>query len=632
MKESKKQKKNLIGKRVRKVQGKARRIGFWYVLGTIALLALVALFPVVMVSDVTLGATTFYTPFLNMQEGLDIPMLAACVSYGLLLLVLVVNALKSIVRFFALLKNNSRTPKTYNKTASVLQKVAKGFSSSFAAAIILTLQALLLQDPTVCQINVMNAYIILGVGAFVHFFAGIRGGKVSRFRRNETGMIEEETRVYGRFVYFLRNLVQFAVTGAIVYYLVTCNQIYTILGVLNQEGGMDMNALIPAALQLVTFLCTWVLIKHTTAATEFNLHGIDGRGMKNFRVFAFFTFVLGAALAAWGYISTQQLATEYVIIAAAAFVGFLFDCIVKSKSKDVEEEEEYIPAAWNPQTAMPQTPVHNVAAAPQTNGAAQPVYVPVYYPYPQPVQQPVYVPTPVQQPVYVPTPVQQPVYVPTPVPTPVHVPAPAPAPAPAPVTAPAPAPAPTVRPEPAPAPDYLRPTPSPAAIEAGATVEEEQKTKKELRAEKLEAKRAAKQEKKAAKLAAKASKKDGKAAKAAAKEEAKKQKAEKQSEKQAAKLAKKNAKKAAKEAKRDLLAANAVEENETDFEEETIDFSKIVPTPAPTTTETKKTWAVKCPQCGKELNVNDKASYHRCPSCSKIFTLRKFETLTKRDV
>jgi predicted RNA-binding Zn-ribbon protein involved in translation (DUF1610 family) len=32
---------------------------------------------------------------------------------------------------------------------------------------------------------------------------------------------------------------------------------------------------------------------------------------------------------------------------------------------------------------------------------------------------------------------------------------------------------------------------------------------------------------------------------------------------------------------------------------------------------------VHCPQCGKALMASEAAAYHRCPSCDKVFQLRK---------
>ena len=42
----------------------------------------------------------------------------------------------------------------------------------------------------------------------------------------------------------------------------------------------------------------------------------------------------------------------------------------------------------------------------------------------------------------------------------------------------------------------------------------------------------------------------------------------------------------------------------------------------------KKTFQVRCPQCGKTLAVRETSPYHRCPACSKVFSLRKFEKYT----
>lgn len=42
----------------------------------------------------------------------------------------------------------------------------------------------------------------------------------------------------------------------------------------------------------------------------------------------------------------------------------------------------------------------------------------------------------------------------------------------------------------------------------------------------------------------------------------------------------------------------------------------------------KKVFQIRCPQCGKLLNVRETSPYHRCPACSKVFSLRKFEKYT----
>ncbi len=69
-------------------------------------------------------------------------------------------------------------------------------------------------------------------------------------------------------------------------------------------------------------------------------------------------------------------------------------------------------------------------------------------------------------------------------------------------------------------------------------------------------------------------------------------------------------------------------------EEPKVDVAPIVPIVAPTPVVEEpveepeievepRDWEVHCPNCSKGLKVSDKAEYHRCPSCSKVFELRK---------
>ena len=100
--------------------------------------------------------------------------------------------------------------------------------------------------------------------------------------------------------------------------------------------NFDVNALIniPVLVELGAWLCIFVLIRHTVAATEYNRDCIDGTGMKNFRVFSFFAALLIAAIIVLpmvGMAPAAELNMNVLYAAIAAFVGFLVDCIIKSR-------------------------------------------------------------------------------------------------------------------------------------------------------------------------------------------------------------------------------------------------------------------------------------------------------------
>lgn len=625
MKEYMSKRKNSIDKRVRKIHRKAKAVGLLYLLGTVLLLATTMIFPVLKVGGVALGVTTFYQPLTKLLSGGDLAAMIASAMYALLLLVLLVNFIKSLGKLGWLTKRSYRYKNGYNRNMRAMSDMGKAFSSSFAAFVILHLQAYVLQAPSAVQFVAINAYITLGVGLFIHFVAGIPSGKVSRFYVGETGMVEEEKRTCGMFAYFFRNLIQIVATAAIVYGLAVNNQMYTVFDVVGglMKGSFVLDSMIVLGLQLLTLIFLMVLIKHATAATEFNLFGIEGRGMLNFRVFSFFTFVTGAALTAWVFVATGAFNLGYAIVAGASFVAFLIDCIVKSRPKEADDalveptqapmQNGAFPAPMQgKQNIYLQLPAQQM---PMQQGVQQPVYVPVYYPYPQPQIQQVHTPVPMPMPVYYPHPTQQ--------------------------CAAMQAPADNAamsfaRPEPAPAPDYLKPTPSPeVAKEEGLDVKSKKELhqeRKELSARKAELKREKEQSKRAAKMAKKNRKADAKTAKMAAEVAARREALN------AAALG-------ATAATAATLGVNAMQETPMQAPVETVVETPVqtVETPVeqkhfdgevnelPATLNPKKDWRVRCPQCGKELNVKDTTPYHRCPACHKVFTLRKFETYTKKE-
>ena len=639
MKGYKSKRKNSIDKRVRKVHRKAKTVGLLYLLGAVLLLGATMVLPVLTIGGLAFNVTTFYQPLAKILSGGDIAAMIASVSYGLLLFVLVVNFFRCLGKLGWLTKRSYRYANGYNRNMRAMSDMGKAFSSSFGATIILYLQMYVLQNPANVQFALVNACIIIAIGLVIHFIAGLASGKVSRFYVGETGMVEEEKRTCSLFVYFVRNLIQLVATAAIVYFLVDNNAVYNIFTIVTNlmSGSLDMNLLITVGLQVLTLVFVFVLVKHSTAATEFNLRGIEGRGMLNFRVFAFFTTVSGAGLLVWEFMQAGAFNLGYAVITGAAFVGFLFDCIVKSFPK--EEDDAFAPqAATNMPNgmypaSMPgrqniylQMPAQQGGVMPQM--PYQPIYVPVYYPYPQPIQQPQvqHIHTPVPMPVYYPQSMQQPMQ--------------------ASVTQTDEKPVTFTRPEPAPAPDYLKPTPSPMAAKEESSLlanADGTKTKKELHderrelsARKAELKREKEQSKRAAKMAKKNRKADAKTAKMAAEIVAKR---EAMNDNAAAVAA------IGTSAAVTALATNALENHDAAILEtgthapvgqqaqpmhEQKHFDGEI-NELPATLNPKKDWKVRCPQCGKELNVKDSTPYHRCPSCSKIFTIRKFEAYLKKE-
>ena len=340
---------SLLAKRVKKVQGKAKRAGLLYFLGTLAMLAIVVALPVLsgtVLGDAMLPVLTFYAPIVALFDGgaanalNNVKALSAqgcaellvALFYGIMVLVLLINVLRTFGKLGWLCKRKASYTYGFNRNAYAMDKLANRFTGSFATFV--TMYLLIYLVSGTAQLG-MYAYVGLGAGAAIHLLAGLIGGKVTLFTMDDN--IEEEPREFGLFVYFVRNVLQMAVVAAILYFFVPQTTFGAELPNLVMAAvNVDVNALlnIPVLVELVAWLCIFVLIRHAAAETEFNRDCIDGTGMKNFRLFSFLTALCLAAIIVLpmvGVVPEAELNMNVVYAAVAAFVGFLVDCIIKSR-------------------------------------------------------------------------------------------------------------------------------------------------------------------------------------------------------------------------------------------------------------------------------------------------------------
>lgn len=591
-----------LRKRVKKAHAKAKFAGFLYLLGTLAMVAFACL-PTLNLGGKDLWVLDFWKPFLNiLKPERDIFAIIVAVLYGFVVLTGVINFLKCLGKTRTLFKGISKKQSAYNRNVYAMEEMGGIFSGSFAAIINFHFLIYILQPSDVTKKITIYAYAMLGVGLVIHFLAGVIGGKVSTFHiQRAYGTVEEEKRACGTFVYFFRNLIQIAATGAIVYFFVpvcTLNQtLATLLAKGNPFSGDLMKVILPLALQILLVLWILVLVKHSTASTEFNRFGIEGSGMKNYRVFAFFTVLTAGGAAALEYLATKAfagVALKYAIIAGVAFAAFLVDCIFKSRVKEKEETEDEVEV----DQFLMQQPSVQAPVAPTSTPTYQPVYIPVYYPYPA--------------------------YqggMPCPMPTAGYAPMPSVAPC-SEVTGVC------ARPAPSPAPAHLKPTPSPAVQAA--------EGKKDVRAKRRDIKERdaiLKREKAAAK-------KNKKIAKRNAKKEKRLTKQEESFVKKTAVTAVEFPKELAPETQVETPVMGLTASFPAIVNAPIVQSAPetVVAPPAPvedevkeiTSIDPKKEWKVRCPRCGRELMVSERTPYHRCPNCDKVFQIRKFETFVKK--
>ncbi len=349
-----------LRKRVKAVQGKAKFAGILYLLGTIALGALVALFPVLTggTTEITLSALKFYKPlqdlFANGFAGLKSLTVAQMVGasiallYAFMLLGMAINILRAIAKLGWLFKRRASYTNGFNRNMYAMDDMGKRFSGSLAAMVIFNVFIYLLLGEG-AKITMLG-YIILGGGLAWHLFVGAIGGTVTVFTMGDH--IEEEEREHGVFVYVIRNVLQLVATATILYFIIPQSVLVTKIEEVLQAlvvdkagfGALELKGLVPAGVELVAWICICVLIKHATGSTEFNRDCMDGAGMRNFTVFAFFTFLALGALAVLPYLGigvvegAEKLNVKIVVATGIAFVAFLLDCIVKSGARGAYDD------------------------------------------------------------------------------------------------------------------------------------------------------------------------------------------------------------------------------------------------------------------------------------------------------
>ena len=344
-----------LRKRIKAVQKRAKFVGVLYLLGLLGLVALTAVMPLMEGAATALTVTAFFKPFKTIFSGgmaglKSLPVAdtfaAFCaLLYGIMLLAMVIDVLRSFGKLNWLFKRRASYSNGFNRNMYAMDDIAKRFSGTFALIIITNLLIYMFSLGS-AKITTFG-YITLAVGLFIHFTAGLLGGKVTLFTTGDR--VEEEEREHGLGVYFVRNLLQLGVVAVIVYFLLAQSVLTaTIAKILDAVmvsktgfGSLDMKSLIPAGVEFVAWLCVFVLIKHATASTEYNRECMHGAGMKNFAVFSFFATLAIGALVALPFLNIGEasgLNSKLLIAAITAFVGFLLDCIVQSRRRGTYDE------------------------------------------------------------------------------------------------------------------------------------------------------------------------------------------------------------------------------------------------------------------------------------------------------
>ncbi len=350
-----------LRKRIARNRERAKFVGLLYLLASVALAVTVCM-PLLSHELASLKITTFWKTFKpSVLKGLSRANVdlwyKVTISglYALMLVGLFVNVLRSFGRLGWLIKKSANKEYGFNRNVYAMEDLGRIFSGSYLVATFTYFLIAVVCNGwkgQACEPNKIKMLSVLGGGAVIHLLCGVIGA-CSRYYDFEKGEIVEEVRGVGVFAPFLRNLLQLIAVFALMYFYLRATTVNTIIPELLKKGGVksyfkSVTRAIDLGAQIALLLCLLALAKHATGMAEYNVNGVYGKGMKNFRVFSFFTLLIAGGVVAYKYVMGKSgwLNKNLLIMAGIAFVAFVIELIMRNMPKFREEkhyqgEEEF---------------------------------------------------------------------------------------------------------------------------------------------------------------------------------------------------------------------------------------------------------------------------------------------------
>lgn len=356
-----------LKKRISKTHARAEFVGLVYLFSIFALVG-VACLPLISSPSAPVGVMEFWKVFTlsNLKATKDLEagaiiVLSNATLYALMLFGLAINALRALAKLGWLFKKKGSKKHSFNRNVYAMEDLGNLFSGSFASIVIFHFLIYVICGSAEIQ---PLAYILLGGGLCIHFFCGFVGGKCSYFDSDAQGNLIEQKRLIGRIAPLIRNLLQVAAVGGMLFFFLRTNVLSLLIAPLLQKGAFggyiknNLTAFISAGLQILTIPSLFVLIKHATGTSEYSIEGTAASGMKNFRVFSFFVALTAGATAVCRYLFgevgfglilengvTSVLVlkfTDYksVMLAGIAFAMFVIELIMSGLPRFPENREE----------------------------------------------------------------------------------------------------------------------------------------------------------------------------------------------------------------------------------------------------------------------------------------------------
>ncbi len=333
-----------LTKRIKSVHGWAKTVGVLYIMASIAMLLLSCLSVVRVNGKDVLGVRALFTS-INAEEKV----MAAClIGYIVMLLIALVNfiaMLKHTRGVFASSWNSKKGEDVINQNAKSMENMGKLYSRLLSTLMTFNFVFLwvLSAGDNVASLNLIGI-VMFAAGLAFHFLCGLFSAKVTRFERTyrqAPPLIEEVKREHGIWMFVNRNLFQILILVALMWIFCRFAYLGDALAQVLNLGDKSLLSNTNLTVQLIIELCIGILlfclIGRSLSIVEFNFEGMDGHGIKNYRVFTIITFIFAVAHVVW-QLAIMQPATlplNAIAFTLITVVGVLLDTIIAPRSKDL---------------------------------------------------------------------------------------------------------------------------------------------------------------------------------------------------------------------------------------------------------------------------------------------------------
>ncbi|MBR2023940.1 MAG: hypothetical protein IJ996_05465 [Clostridia bacterium] len=367
-----------IKHRIKRSQAQAKTLGFFFLIGTLAITVLACL-PLAVVEGSSLGVLKFWKPFVTLFSGgkildvlkANVIAVNIAVLYAFMLLGLLVNVIRSLAKLGWLFKGKASKLYGFNRNMYAMEDLAKLFSRSFNCVLCFHLLIALFAGGITVTIF---GYIALAVGVVWHLIFTPIAGNVSLYT-TENGITEEKRQV-GNFAPIFRNVLQLCALGGVLFFFVKYITATDILGgmidTMVERGIVKAFVDTPRTLIVpcVSILFT-IFVMGTSAYAlgikEYDSEGAKGRGLGNLWLYLF-VFLIAVAMYVVGMVIVKgQYTNELIYIALIALGMFVLEILLRKYPRvpevnaddvDVDEyltkdEETYAPKDSAPVPMFP---------------------------------------------------------------------------------------------------------------------------------------------------------------------------------------------------------------------------------------------------------------------------------------